>query len=267
MDYGLMVYGTTLKLSDLNRLEQIQYKAGKIVSGALHLSSKEKLNQELGWESLKTRIDFLGLSLFHKIDIGETRPLLRTCTTSKVWKKNSRQFGHYTKYPNYGTKFFNSYFPYFSKKYNQLTRPIINLTHDDFKSHLKSTMKPTKHKHFSCGSRLGNKLLTRLRLGRSYLNSDGYAIGKVESPSCLCHHRNETVKHYMLECFLYTIERKSLFDQVKQLVTNFDRMSQQNKLDMLMFGYPDTDHLLINKKLTLLVQTYILQTKGFLIIQ
>ena len=69
MDYGLMVYGTTLKLSDLNRLEQIQYKAGKIVSGALHLSSKEKLNQELGWESIKTRIDFLGLSLFHKIDI------------------------------------------------------------------------------------------------------------------------------------------------------------------------------------------------------
>ena len=121
-----------------------------------------------------------------------------------------------------------------------------------------------KHKHFSCGSRLGNKLLTRLRLGRSYLNSDGYAIGKVESPSCLCHHRNETIKHYMLECFLYTIERKSLFDQVKQLVTNFDRMSQQSKLDMLMFGYPDTDHLLINKKLTLLVQTYILQTKWFL---
>ena len=71
----------------------------------------------------------------------------------------------------------------------------------------------------------------------------------------------------MLECFLYTIERKSLFDQVKQLVTNFDRMSQQNKLDMLMFGYPDTDHLLINKKLTLLVQTYILQTKRFLIKQ
>ena len=46
LDYGLMVYGTTLKLSDLCRLEQIQYKAGKIVSGALHLSSKEKLNQD-----------------------------------------------------------------------------------------------------------------------------------------------------------------------------------------------------------------------------
>ena len=37
------MFGTSLKLSDLKRLEQIQYKAGKRVSGALHLSSTEKL--------------------------------------------------------------------------------------------------------------------------------------------------------------------------------------------------------------------------------
>ena len=47
IDYGLLVFGTTLKASDLKRLEQIQYKAGKLVSGALHLTSAEKFNQEL----------------------------------------------------------------------------------------------------------------------------------------------------------------------------------------------------------------------------
>ena len=104
IDYGLIVFGSTLKLSDLARLEQIQYKAGKLVSGALHLTSAEKLNNELGWESIKTRIDFLGLTLLFKIDREETRPLLRSCLTKKVWKLNSKQFGHYTRYPNYGTK-------------------------------------------------------------------------------------------------------------------------------------------------------------------
>ena len=46
IDYGLIVYGTSLKQSDLKRYEQIQYRAGKLITGALHLTSSEKLNIE-----------------------------------------------------------------------------------------------------------------------------------------------------------------------------------------------------------------------------
>ena len=42
IDYGLIVYGTSLKQSDLKRYEQIQYRAGKLITGALHLTSSEK---------------------------------------------------------------------------------------------------------------------------------------------------------------------------------------------------------------------------------
>ena len=42
IDYGLLVYGTTLKQSDLKRYEQIQYRAGKLITGALHLTRSEK---------------------------------------------------------------------------------------------------------------------------------------------------------------------------------------------------------------------------------
>ena len=83
IDYGVIVYGTTLKVSDLKRLEQLQYKAGKLVTGALHLTSSDKLNTELGWESIKTRIDFLGLSLFYKLAMHDTRPLVRTFLTER----------------------------------------------------------------------------------------------------------------------------------------------------------------------------------------
>ena len=263
IDYGLVVFGSSLKLSDLNRLEQLQYKAGKLVTGALHLTSAEKLNNELGWESIKTRTDFLGMTLFYKINGGLTRPLLKTCMTSQVWKRNSRQFGHYTRYPNYGVKFLNSFFPYFSKKWNQLDRSTVNLDLEDFKQELKVSLEPVKHRHYSYGSRLGNKLLTRLRLGRTFLNSHGYAIGKVKSPECLCHNRNETTKHFMLDCWLYTIERTSLFDQMNELVTGFDRLSQKNKLDILLFGYSDTELLPISAKINLAVQKFIIQTKCF----
>ena len=64
-------------MTDINRLEQIQYRAAKLVTGALHHTSKIILNVELGWESLQVRYERLGLSLIHKIHLGQTRPLVK----------------------------------------------------------------------------------------------------------------------------------------------------------------------------------------------
>ena len=77
IDYALPVYYKTLKQNELQRLENLQYRAAKIVSGALHLTNREKLNKELGWESILERGDFLSINIFHKIHLHETRPLIR----------------------------------------------------------------------------------------------------------------------------------------------------------------------------------------------
>ena len=265
IDYGLIVYGTSLKVSDLKRYEQIQYRAGKLITGAFHLTSADKINTELGWESIKTRIDFLGLSLFHKINYHETRPLIRSYLNNRIFNLNSRQYGRFESYPNYGSKFDKSFFPYFTKKWETLNRSEQN-THifDEFKVKLKSKLKPSRYKHFSYGSRLGNKLWTRIRLGRSSLNAHSFEIQKVGSPSCLCHFRNETPMHYFLDCFLYTIERQLLIDQVGQLVANFDKMPKYKKLEIFLYGILDNDEIELNKEIVKHVQTFILQTKRFL---
>ena len=111
----------------------------------------------------------------------------------------------------------------------------------DFRDRLKLDLKPEKFRHYSYGFRLGNKLLTSLRLGRSFLNAHAFAIGRSKNPSCLCHHKNETTLHYLLDCFLYTIERQSLIDQVSQSVTNFGRLSKNEQVDLLLFGIPDNE--------------------------
>ena len=77
IDYALPLYCNTLKQSELSRLENVQYRAAKLVTGAFRFTSREKLNQELGWESIKRRSDNLGLNIFHKIHSYETRPLIR----------------------------------------------------------------------------------------------------------------------------------------------------------------------------------------------
>ena len=50
IDYSLPVYGNNLKLTELARLDRIQYRAAKLVTGAEHFTNREKLNTELGWE-------------------------------------------------------------------------------------------------------------------------------------------------------------------------------------------------------------------------
>ena len=97
------------------------------------------------------------------------------------------------------------------------------------------------------------------------MNSHLVAIGRSDSPTCLCHYKNETSLHYLLDCFLYTVERQTLSDQVNQLVTNFDRLSKIEQVDLLLFGIPNNEQFQTNIDLAKLVQTYIFQTKRFLI--
>ena len=79
IDYALPVYYKTLKQTEMSRLDNLQYRAAKIVSGALHYTSKDKLNDELGWETITERGNLLSLNIFHKIHLHETRPLVREC--------------------------------------------------------------------------------------------------------------------------------------------------------------------------------------------
>ena len=79
MDYALPVYLKTLRQTELSRLENIYYRAAKIVTGAFHYTSKDKLNIELGWETIEKRSNIQWLNIFQKIHLHETRPLIRKC--------------------------------------------------------------------------------------------------------------------------------------------------------------------------------------------
>ena len=92
---------------EIVRLNQIQYIAAKLASGALHLTSQIKLNLELGWETISERAEFLGLSIFHKIHLFQTRPLIQNCMPLLIINNNRSQVGYqlfqskYVKYSNF----------------------------------------------------------------------------------------------------------------------------------------------------------------------
>ena len=77
IDYGLQIYYHTLKLTEKERFEIIKYSTTKLVTGALQTTSKFKLYKELGWETLKKRADYLGLTSFHKVHKNKCRPMIK----------------------------------------------------------------------------------------------------------------------------------------------------------------------------------------------
>ena len=135
----------------------------------------------------------------------------------------------------------------------------------DFKVKMKENIKPKKYKHFNKGSKIGNTLLTRIRLERSELNLHTFSIGQSESAECCCHFKNESSLHYLIDCFLYTSERQILFDWVEHYIPKFKSLGKSHKYDILVKGIniDDPDFHYTNTSLSIAVQNFIFKTKRF----
>ena len=259
------MYYHTLRQREKSCIEQIQYKAAKLASGALHYTSQLKLEKEMGWESITERADFLGLTLFHKIHTHNTRPLIRNCMP-RLADCNTRSIGTYLTFKYNGSDFNKSFFPYFTHLFNNLSTKLKNIGDVDlFKLELKNQIKPQKYKHFSKGNKIDNALLTRIRVGRSHLNGHSYTIGMANTPECLCHHPCENTEHYLLYCFLYEQERRTLFQSVRNLVPRFDKLAKKKQLEILLYGLDIENKEMnqLNAKIQLFVQKFIIQTDRF----
>ena len=72
----------------------------------------------------------------------------------------------------------------------------------EFKAALKEHLAPSRFKFLAHGSKLGNKYITRIRVGRSYLNDHSYQIQMTPSPQC------ESTLHYFLDCTNHAVVRQ-----------------------------------------------------------
>ena len=156
-------------------------------------------------------------------------------------------------------------FSFYCKLWNKLPFNIRKLDIEDFKLELKLIYKPKQYKHYARGNKLICTLLTKIRLQRSYLNAHAFEIGKSISPKCLCEHPNENSQHYITGCWLFTEERRILYDLVEQFIPNFRSLSLKRKYFILVNGYDiDNNELYqINTKIMRMTQDFILKTKRF----
>ena len=222
IDYGLVLYYYNCTDKEKARYDRIQYNAARLVSSTHNYTSKEKLFSELGWESIENRAYILGICMFHKIVKGETRPLLKSLLPefNNTNHYNLRTLKPLKPFPFKGVKYSKSFFPYFTKTYNDLDKKTRLLLTEDFKLEIKKLIKPPRLKHLNTGTKYGCSLMTRIRVGRSYLKAHSYSIGLEIDNACSCDNiTQETSLHYMF-CTKYTEQRLLLYQRIEQIIPN-----------------------------------------------
>ena len=212
------------------------------------------------------RGNLLSLNVFHKIHCHENRPIIRICMPKlDIEQKVTHSKGGYIPFKYLNDKFNSSFFPNSLKMWNNLPKDIQYKDVSEFKICIKNEMKPRRYKHFASGPKTGNALLTRIRVGRSFLNQHKFTIGLADSPECQCHFKTESPEHYFLQCFLYSPERRILLDLIEHNIPKFTNLNKKQKLDIILRGLDidNPDFTQLNKTLTKYVQNFILSTKRF----
>jgi hypothetical protein len=81
----------------------------------------------------------------------------------------------------------------------------------------------------------------------------------------LCHAKNESSLHYLIDCFLYSGERQTLFNLVEHYIPNFNQLNKAKKYEVLVNGIhaDNPDYNATNTTISISVQNFIFKTKRF----
>jgi hypothetical protein len=250
IEYCLQVYGNGLNKTQIAKLERIQYRAARLATGTLTSTSSAKLHEELGWETITTRIKHLSLNHFHKIVTNNTRPLIRELIPPLYPRSHlTRTNKIYDKYNVTSKALDNSFFPKTVNQWNELPKNISSIVkHTKFRAALNAHYKPKPCKVFNQGDKYINRLHTQIRLGRTQLNENLFNLGLSETKECLCGSPSESSAHFLLDCFLYDKDREELFKSLDTLLEKrMDMHTRSEKIDILLRGVrPDLPSRLKN---------------------
>lgn len=191
-DYCDVVYDGHITMQDATRLETLQNRAARLVTGGLFRTSTDKLRAELGWDRLTTRRRIHRLTLYHRLNhpkqhtpnyITSILPNTRAHDTNR----GLRNANTHTM-PTYRTSSYQrSFFPTTGAQWNRLQGTTRTLPHNSFKKQLCEQLGvPDPPIFYAVGPKRSNTLHARLRMDMSELNSHSFSIQKSPSPGLFC---------------------------------------------------------------------------------
>lgn len=140
-DYGDTIYDGHITVKDSTRLEVLQNRAARLVTGGLFRTPSDKLRTEIGWEKLTTRRRIHRLTLYHKLtnprqDTPRYITQLLPNTRIRDTNRQLRNSNMHTTARSYTTSYHKLFFPLTCTQWNRLPESIRQLTHTTFKKQL-----------------------------------------------------------------------------------------------------------------------------------
>jgi len=252
IDYGDIIYDQQQNESFCEKIETVQYQAALAITGAIHGTSQNKIYQELGLESLKSRRWYKRLTCMFKIMKNEAPDYLISLIPKCEHSIKTRHC-HIPTFHCRTECFKNSFFPSALSDWFNLDESIRNSESISiFKSRLLSFIRPLQTSTYNIFDPIGIKLLTRLRLDFSHLNGHRFRhnFQNCINPLCSCSLEIEDTIHYLLHCQHFAIYRKDLMNSVKSVFKNFESLNDNSKIEVLLYG----DSLLDQNKNKLILE-------------
>ena len=238
IDYENIIYDQPHNGSFCEKLESAQYKSPLAITGVIQGTSREKMFRKLDLESLKCGRWFRRLCYMFKIMKNKAPNYLISLIPKRKQTFNARN-KHLPTY-NWRTDCFKySFFPCILNDWFNLDVSIRNSESISIlESKLLYFVCSVENNVFNIFDPQGSKLLTRLRLGFIHLNEHRFRHDFQEcmNPVCSCSIEIEDTSHYLLHCHHFTLHRINLMKSVKSICNNFESMTDNNKITLLLYG-------------------------------
>ena len=161
LDYADIIYDQAYNSAFHDKLESIQYNASLAITGAIRRTSTEKIYQELGLESLKSRRWFRKLCYFYKIFNEKSASYLFNLIPNCKRVHNTRLSYHIPPIKVRHDYFKNSFFLSAITEWNKLDLDIRNSASlNTFKKKLLNFIRPWANSIFDIHNPIGIKLFT-----------------------------------------------------------------------------------------------------------
>lgn len=208
----------------VNKLEQLQLQAARIVTGLPIFTSSRIIYEELGWETLAERRERRKIQMFYNIQNNNVPEYLSNLIPQKIQSMTVYPLrnGNDIIIPFCRLALTNdSFIPSTIRLWNNLddsTRDVESI--NKFKTELKNRYPQSNifvPKQYEFGNRKLNIILTQLRCFASSLNYDLYRVNIISDPSCRCGVNREDSYHFFFKCILYSDIRNKMFESLRWL--------------------------------------------------
>ena len=226
----------------MESVEKIQYQAGLAITGCWKGTSRTKLYEELGWETLSDRRSNNRVFQIYKIISKTTLSYLK----DKLPPHRYHFLVHvFREMRCKSSRYSYSFFPDAISSWNTVISQFEYFPiYSRFKNHVIGSHRPKGKPVFDIHDPTGLRYLFQLRLGLSPLRSHKVRYGFRDTPSdsCLCGLGTEDTRHFLFSCPFYTTKRVVMISNVEEILLNnnlnYPTHFPANELDLYLYGHP-----------------------------